>query len=142
MKVTFTYFFLISWSTLFAQQGFHFLNLPNSSRAAALGGFAVSSNDHDIAMGYHNPAILGDSTLGDIYIMYHPYLAGINRMSTIAKFSAGKIGPLTAGILFTDYGTFDEKTNWEQSLVGSKHKTMSFTWVNLIVWDLLRWASI
>jgi len=108
LKVTFTYFFLISWSTLFAQQGFHFLNLPNSSRAAALGGFAVSSNDHDIAMGYHNPAILGDSTLGDIYIMYHPYLAGINRMSTIAKFSAGKIGPLTAGILFTDYGTFDE----------------------------------
>jgi hypothetical protein len=40
--------------------------------------------------------------------MYHPYLAGINRMSTIAQFSAGKIGPLTAGILFTDYGTFDE----------------------------------
>ena len=59
-------------------------------------------------MGYHNPAILGDSTLGDIYIMYHPYLAGINRMSTIAQFSAGKLGPLTAGILFTDYGTFDE----------------------------------
>ena len=108
MKVTFTLFFLIFWSTLFAQQGFHFLNLPNSSRAAALGGSAVSSNDHDIAMGYHNPAILGDSTLGDIYIMYHPYLAGINRMSTIAQFSAGKIGPLTAGILFTDYGTFDE----------------------------------
>ena len=108
MKGTSTLFFLIFWSSLFAQQGFHFLNLPNSSRAASLGGSAVSSNDHDIAMGYHNPAILGDSTLGDIYIMYHPYLAGINRMSTIAKFSAGKIGPLTAGILFTDYGTFDE----------------------------------
>ncbi|OUT97579.1 MAG: hypothetical protein CBB92_08305 [Flammeovirgaceae bacterium TMED32] len=108
MKATSTLFFLIFWSSLFAQQGFHFLNLPNSSRAAALGGSAVSSNDNDIAMGYHNPAILGDSTLGDIYIMYHPYLAGINRMSTIAQFSAGKIGPLTAGILFTDYGTFDE----------------------------------
>ena len=108
MKGTSTLFFLIFWSSLFAQQGFHFLNLPNSSRAAALGGSAVSSNDHDIAMGYHNPAILGDSTLGDIYIMYHPYLAGINRMSTIAQFSAGKLGPLTAGILFTDYGTFDE----------------------------------
>ena len=108
MKGTSTLFFLIFWSSLFAQQGFHFLNLPNSSRAASLGGSAVSSNDHDIAMGYHNPAILGDSTLGDIYIMYHPYLAGINRMSTITQFSAGKIGPLTAGILFTDYGTFDE----------------------------------
>lgn len=108
MKATSTLFFLIFWSSLFAQQGFHFLNLPNSSRAAALGGSAVSSNDNDIAMGYHNPAILGDSTLGDIYIMYHPYLADINRMSTIAQFSAGKIGPLTAGILFTDYGTFDE----------------------------------
>ena len=108
MKAASTLFFLIFWSSLFAQQGFHFLNLPNSSRAAALGGSAVSSNDHDIAMGYHNPAILGDSTLGDIYIMYHPYLAGINRMSTIAQFSAGKLGPLTAGILFTDYGTFDE----------------------------------
>ena len=108
MKATFTLFFLIFWSPLFAQQGFHFLNLPNSSRAAALGGSAVSSDDHDIAMGYHNPAILGDSTLGDVYIMYHPYLAGINRMSAIAQFSAGRIGPLTAGILFTDYGTFDE----------------------------------
>jgi|TARA_B110000046_G_scaffold181575_1_gene214029 hypothetical protein len=108
LKATFTLFFLVFWSTLFAQQGFHFLNLPNSSRVAVLGGHAVSSDDHDIAMGYHNPAILGDSTLGDVYIMFHPYLAGINRMSAIAQFSAGKIGPLTAGILFTDYGTFDE----------------------------------
>lgn len=108
MKTTSTLFFLIFWSSLFAQQGFHFLNLPNSSRVAVLGGSAVSSDDHDIAMGYHNPAILGDSTIGDLYIMYHPYLAGINRMSTIAQFSARKIGPLTAGILFTDFGTLDE----------------------------------
>ena len=108
MKTIYALFFLIFWSSLFAQQGFHFLNLPNSSRVAVLGGSAVSSNDHDIAMGYHNPAILGDSTLGDVYIMYHPYFAGINRICTIAQFSTGKIGPITAGILFTDYGTLDE----------------------------------
>ena len=108
MKTISTLFFLIFWAPSFAQQGFHFLNLPNSSRAATLGGSAVSSNDHDIAMGYQNPAILGDSTLGDIYIMYHPYFAGINRICAITQFNARKIGPLTAGILFTDYGTLDE----------------------------------
>ena len=108
MKTIYTLFFFIFWSSLFAQQGFHFLNLPNSSRVAALGGSAVSSNDHDIAIGYHNPAILGDSTLGDIYIMYHPYFAGINRICAITQFNARKIGPLTAGIVFTDYGVLDE----------------------------------
>ena len=40
--------------------------------------------------------------------MYHPYFAGINRICAITQFNARKIGPLTAGILFIDYGVLDE----------------------------------
>ena len=50
-------------SLLLAQESdkaFHFLRLPYSSHAAALGGSNVSLPDDDIMLSMHNPALLAN----------------------------------------------------------------------------------
>jgi len=108
LKQLLTLLSLLIWLPLAAQQGFSFLNLPANARVAALGGYAVSMADGDLSMGYHNPALLSDSTIGQVYFLFNPFMANINRYNAVTQFKLSKFGPMSAGVLFMDYGMFEE----------------------------------
>ena len=56
------FFFL--YQNIFAQIGgqtvYTFMTLPHSARVAALGGNAITIKDDDVALAYHNPAVLSE----------------------------------------------------------------------------------
>ena len=94
---------------LFSQAGssvFQFLNLPVSSRLAALGGTNVSLRDDDLNFAFQNPALLTENTHNNISLNYALYLADIMFGSAAYSYNYGK-NYFAAGIHYIDYGKFD-----------------------------------
>jgi hypothetical protein len=85
---------------------YSFLQLTNSSRAAALGGNVVSIYDDDINLVFHNPAILSAGMDQHMALNYVNYFAGINYGYAAYSFRKEPIGNFLGGIHYVDYGTF------------------------------------
>jgi hypothetical protein len=97
---------------------YNFLNLPVSSRLAALGGENVTIRDGELSSAMLNPALLGDMTHQILSLNYSYYLPGIMGGTAIYGHSFGRAGfeknPDTddkpncfaAGIQYLDYGKF------------------------------------
>lgn len=95
-------------SVTFAQEvgEYGFLEIPVSSRAAALGGSAISVVEPEGALGDQNPALLCQEMSGQVSLTYINYVSDINLgyASYIGKFLTE--GAWSASVRFVDYGDF------------------------------------
>lgn len=87
---------------------YSFLDLPVSSRIAALGGSNVSLRDNDISFAFRNPALLTDENSKQVGFSFARYLAGIKFGSAMYGISLNDKHLLAAGIQYIDYGSFTE----------------------------------
>lgn len=103
----------------YAQAGgavYSFLNLPASSRLAAMGGSNVSIRDNDINLSFSNPALLTQETDKCIGLNYTAYPAGIHIGSAIYGIALNENSYIAAGIQFVNYGQFQEVTEENMQL--------------------------
>ncbi|MEI6754636.1 MAG: type IX secretion system protein PorQ [Paludibacter sp.] len=101
--------FIIASLTAFSQAGtgvYQFLDLPVSSRLAALGSYNVSLRDNDINFGFVNPALLTSETNNTLGLNMAFYLADIKFGSAIYGKNIDKKNFLAYGIQYVDYGLF------------------------------------
>lgn len=94
---------------LFSQAGYgvyQFIDLPISSRQAALGGSNISLRDNDLSFAFQNPSLLTEKTSKMISLNVANYLADIKFGSAMYGFSLGKNNYLAVGIQYIDYGSF------------------------------------
>ncbi len=98
---------------LFSQAGrgvYQFLDLPVSSRLAAMGGTNVSLNDNDLNFAFQNPSLLTSEMSNIVGLNMANYLADIQFGSAIYSRSFGCNNNLAVGVQFVDYGLFKEAT--------------------------------
>lgn len=94
----------------FSQAGnsvYSFLDLPVSSRIAALGGSNVSLRDNDLSFAFRNPALLSAENDKQISLSMANYLAAIKFGSAMYAFKLKGKNQLAIGMQYVDYGTFD-----------------------------------
>jgi hypothetical protein len=103
-------FGLISLATLASDGVFRFLDLPVSSRMAAMGGKNVTNPNGDISFALFNPALLNEQSHTMLSLNMANYLADIKFGSAVYGMSYGK-NHFAAGVQFVDYGTFKETTD-------------------------------
>jgi hypothetical protein len=113
-KKIYILFILISISfSLFSQAGtgvYQFLDLPVSSRLAAL-GTNISLRDNDIDFSFVNPALLTAETNNSIGLNMATYLADIKFGSAVYGKTFDKKNYFAIGIQYVDYGKFLETTD-------------------------------
>ena len=100
--------------SVFSQAGYgvyQFLDLPVSSRLAALGSANVSLRDNDINFAFQNPALLSSETNNVISLNMANYLADIKFGSAVYGRTIGDKNYFAIGIQYVDYGTFQEATD-------------------------------
>lgn len=108
-------------SSLYAQSSgsaFGSLKFPVSSRVNAIGGENISIVTRDLSVTAHNPALLGAEMSNQVYLNYMHYGAGINLGGFLYSRAMNDRGAWSAGVQYTDYGTFQEATP-DNVIVGS-----------------------
>ena len=85
---------------------FTFLQLPNSAKAAALGGVQIALPDPDPELILQNPALLSSDMNNSLSVNYVRYLSGIGFGYGCYAKDLGKYGRMAIGIQFVDYGQF------------------------------------
>ncbi|WP_372775922.1 type IX secretion system protein PorQ [Mangrovibacterium sp.] len=95
------------WAQIGGESTYEFLNLTNSARMAALGGNQIALNDStDLNMAYHNPALLNTEMTGSVLMNYVNYIADVNYGYAAYALNTKKIGPISFGIHYINYGDF------------------------------------
>jgi len=89
---------------------YQFLELPVSSRLAALGSVNVSLHDNDINFAFQNPALLTSETNNVIGLNMANYLADIKFGSAVYGRNFGDKNFFALGIQYIDYGLFKQTT--------------------------------
>jgi len=113
--------FLMHVCLLFSQAGYgvySFLDLPVSSRLAALGGSNVSLEENDLSFAFLNPSMLKAETDNMLSLNIANYLADIKFGSAMYSKNFGKKNYFAVGIQFVDYGLFKE-TNEINDILGN-----------------------
>lgn len=86
---------------------YEFLNLTNSATMAALGGNQVALYDEsDLNVAYNNPALLNEKMAGIAVMNYVNYIADVNYGYAAYALKSDKLGPLSFGIHYINYGKF------------------------------------
>jgi len=87
---------------------YEFINLPATARITALGGYAVPTFDEDLGMALFYPSLINPGLDNELSLNFVDYFSDINYGT--AAFSKGfnRIGNLTLGISYINYGTFLE----------------------------------
>ncbi|MDX9751528.1 MAG: type IX secretion system protein PorQ [Flavobacteriales bacterium] len=89
------------------ESAFRILDIPNSARAAALGGNYIAVVDNDINLGIFNPALLNPDMGRQLALSYLPYIDGINIGYAGYAHHFDSLGATFAGsVQYVDYGTF------------------------------------
>lgn len=102
-------FLFINAFSAFPQAGrgvYRFMELPVSSRAAAVGGYNISLRDNDVNFAMMNPALLTEETDGVIGLNMANYLAGIKFGSAIYGSNFGENNYFSFGVQYVDFGKF------------------------------------
>ncbi|MBD3749655.1 MAG: type IX secretion system protein PorQ [Sphingobacteriales bacterium] len=104
--------FLLPVENLKAQIGgkgvFRFLNLPNSSKVAALGNAIPMNNQPEFSESFQNPSLLQNKDAGLLALNYSNYVSDINFGAIQYGFKLQKTGVISAGLMFVNYGKFEE----------------------------------
>ncbi|MBW6478491.1 MAG: type IX secretion system protein PorQ [Bacteroidales bacterium] len=101
---------MFNTSEAFAQRQsgrvYEFINLPSTARITALGGYAVPTLDNDLGMALFYPSLINPGLENNLSLNFVDYFGDINYGT--AAFSKGfnRIGNLTLGISYINYGTF------------------------------------
>jgi hypothetical protein len=114
--------FSLGFAQVSSQTAFSFVDIPASSRVAALGGSAIHIFDSDLSLSYGNPALLNPSMDNQAVFSYSLFLAG----SGYGFFSYGRdfkdIGTFAVNIIYMNYGSFNETDNSGQVIGEFKAK--------------------
>lgn len=105
LLITFFVFFSFFAHSQAGRGVYQFLDLPVSSRLAALGTANVSVNDNDINFAFQNPALLTLETHNVVGLNMANYLADIKFGSAVYGRNFGK-NFFAAGIQYVDFGSF------------------------------------
>ena len=103
----------VSCFQVFSQAGqgvYQFLNLPVSSRLAAMGGTNVSLRDNDLNFAFQNPSLLTSEMHNVVGLNMANYLADIQFGSAVYSRTFDAKNYLAIGIQYVDYGLFKETT--------------------------------
>ncbi len=110
MKTFLFFLFFVSAFSVYSQIGgkgvYDFLNLTNSARIAALGGTNISVYDDDLNFARENPALLNENMNKRFVLNYVNYFAGINYGYAGYADNFKKIGTVSVGIQYINYGNF------------------------------------
>lgn len=110
---------------------FRFLDLTNSARMAALGGFQVALGDStDLNLPFNNPALLHREMSNWMLVNYVNYLADINYGYASYAHTLGRFGNVAAGMHYINYGDFTEAGE-EGEITGKTFKAAEYA-LNLI----------
>lgn len=104
------FLFIFNLISLFPQTGrgvYRFLDLPVSSRMAAIGGMNVSLRDNDVNFAFMNPALLTGETHGVIGLNMASYLADIKFGSAVFGHNFGENNFTLFGVQYVDLGKFE-----------------------------------
>lgn len=104
------FLFIFNLISLFPQTGrgvYRFLDLPVSSRMAAIGGMNVSLRDNDVNFAFMNPALLTGETHGVIGLNIANYLADIKFGSAVYGHNFGENNFTSFGVQYVDLGKFE-----------------------------------
>ena len=96
--------------SVFSQAGvgvYRFLDLPVSSRMAAIGGYNVSLRDNDLNFAFLNPSLLTAETDGVIGLNFSSYLADIKFGTAMYGHNFGDKNYAAIGVQYVDLGKFD-----------------------------------
>jgi hypothetical protein len=99
-----------------AGNAYEFLDLPTTARQTAIGGAQSVLGTDESGFVFHNPAILRDTLNKSIAINITPIAAGILHGSLAYAHHHDKIGTMSAGVQYVNYGTFDWTDELEQEL--------------------------
>lgn len=113
-KLYINFIFLFYSCFAFSQAGnsvYSFLDLPVSSRLAALGGSNISLRDNDLNFAFRNPAMLTAETDNSIGLNMANYLADIKFGSAMYGKNFGGKNYFAIGVQYVDYGTFDGRND-------------------------------
>lgn len=122
------FLFLISVivQDLYAQIGgksaFNFLALHTNARVSGIGGENISVIDKDVNSFMFNPALLQDTTQGELAINYTPFYADINKTDLAYTLPTNKYGSFGIGLSYISYGEMTERdiTGKEQGTFNSR----------------------
>ncbi len=83
---------------------YEFLGLPTSVTAAGLGGTVVSSPETDLALVFHNPAVLSSDLHNTISIGYMNYVGDVNMGQAAYSRKVNDRSAWMTAIRYVDYG--------------------------------------
>ena len=110
-KATFTLLLIFMTMRVMAQESqtiYHFLKLPISAHAAALGGDNISIIENDASLIFSNPALLSSVNDNNIGLNYMNYMSGVNTASaTYTKILADR-ATIAASAQYMSYGKMKE----------------------------------
>lgn len=87
---------------------YEFLNLPNSSRIAAMGGNFLVINDDDITLSHANPSLITENMHRNLGLSFIDYYTDINYGFAQYGRTFNKAGTFIGTMQFINYGTFQE----------------------------------
>lgn len=106
---------IVSITTAFAQspsrEAYHFLNLPATAEAAAVGGKSVSLISTNPGLVFDNPGLYGQESTGRLYLSYMNHMLSSHAGNVFYGQSSGDRGAWGIGVRFMQYGKmegFDE----------------------------------
>lgn len=86
---------------------FRFLNLPNSSKVAALGNALPMSSDANLEEAFLNPSLLSENHQNTLALNYSNYVSDINFGSMQYALKVNSSQTISLGMMFINYGDFD-----------------------------------
>lgn len=113
---------VLSGSVL-AQSGetiYPFLNLPTSVSASGVGGNSVSSQEKDLNLVFHNPAMLSTEMSNSIEVGYMNYISDIQLGSAAFTRKINDRSAWMAGIRYINYGEM-LWTNAQNDILGTTY---------------------
>jgi len=118
-KIFILCFLILSNLLVYAQEGnsaFTYLLLPNSARAAALGGTNISIIENDLSLIYQNPSFLGQEMDKTINLNYLSYVGDIKAGSATFAKALGEKSAWGIGFNYFNYNNMLETTKNDEIL--------------------------
>lgn len=115
--------FLTAFGRLSAQSGevlYPFLNVPVSVSASGVGGNSVSSQESDLNLVFHNPAILSTGMSNGVEVGYMNYISDIQLGSAAFTRKINDRSAWMAGIRYINYGEM-LWTNPQDEILGTTY---------------------
>lgn len=106
-KNLYTLLFLFSTLAVSAQDGtrvYEFLNLPNSARQTALGGYNVTSWDADPNNALANPALMNEEMHGQFAVNYMTHIADVKNATFSGVYRISDYDYIAVNGQYLDYG--------------------------------------